>query len=141
MLRISTSARRAIACEVPRPLCTGDRPYAHPCCGTQCGGPREAPKHACRQLEGWKQHKPLWQESKATVLEKFAARCPATAGWEQQLRQYSTLAAELTGQVRGAASGGSSSCDSTMEPRHGSGLTARCVRCSQSSARPLHACW
>ena len=57
------------------------------------------PPNACRQLEGWKQHKPLWQESKATVLEKFAARCPDTAGWEQQMRQYSALAAELTAQV------------------------------------------
>ena len=74
-------------------------PVARPCVSCTLHAVLQQSHRACRQLEGWKQHKPLWQESKAAVLEKFAARCPDTAGWEQQMRQYSTLAAELTAQV------------------------------------------
>ena len=76
-----------------------------------------------RHLEGWKRHKPLWQESKAAALEKFVARGPDTSAWEQQMKQYTTLAAELTAQVLTKADANTARVSLKLPP-------VRCPLCS-----------
>lgn len=44
-----------------------------------------------RYLESWKRHQSLWKTEKSSVLEKFKARDPTNAQFEEKLAKYSKV--------------------------------------------------
>ncbi|XP_057687718.1 dynein axonemal heavy chain 10-like isoform X2 [Corythoichthys intestinalis] len=51
---------------------------------------------ADQYLNHWKQYKPLWERDKATVCEKFAAKDPTCAMYDQRLQFYAHITQKVT---------------------------------------------
>lgn len=56
-----------------------------------------------RYIEGWKKHSSLWKVDKTGVLDKFAAKNPSNAQFEEKLAKYSKMSEEMWAQVRAAS--------------------------------------
>ncbi|XP_075390744.1 dynein axonemal heavy chain 10 [Tenrec ecaudatus] len=48
-----------------------------------------------KYLQKWKRYRPLWKLDKAIVMEKFAARKPPCAAYDEKLQFYSKIASEV----------------------------------------------
>lgn len=55
--------------------------------------------HAHRYVESWKRHQALWKTEKASVMEKFKAKHPTNADFEEKLAKYAKLADDVWRQV------------------------------------------
>eukprot|EP00803_Ostreobium_quekettii_P011338 evm.model.scf_1312.1 EVM.evm.TU.scf_1312.1 scf_1312:839-40608(+) len=53
-----------------------------------------------RYVESWKRHQSLWKTEKTSVLEKFKARDPTNAQFEEKLAKYSKLARDIFSQPK-----------------------------------------
>ncbi|KAK9825454.1 hypothetical protein WJX81_002895 [Elliptochloris bilobata] len=61
-------------------------------------GIQKAASGLARVTEGWKVHQPLWKLDKGTMLDKFKARNPAHAAWEERMARYARIAREVLAQ-------------------------------------------
>ena len=55
--------------------------------------------HPYRYVESWKRHQALWKTEKASVMEKFKAKHPTNADFEEKLAKYAKLADDVWRQV------------------------------------------
>ncbi|PNH10671.1 Dynein-1-alpha heavy chain, flagellar inner arm I1 complex [Tetrabaena socialis] len=53
-----------------------------------------------KYAESWRRHQSLWKTDKNSVLDKFKARDPAAAAFEEKLSKYSQMATEVSDQAR-----------------------------------------
>ena len=53
-----------------------------------------------RYIESWKKHSSLWKVDKNGVLDKFAAKNPTNAQFEEKLAKYYKMSEEMWAQVR-----------------------------------------
>ena len=52
-----------------------------------------------RYIESWKKHSSLWKVDKNGVLDKFAAKSPTNAQFEEKLSKYYKMSEEMWSQV------------------------------------------
>ena len=48
-----------------------------------------------RYIESWRRHQSLWKTDKASVLDKFRAKEPSCAAYEEKLSKYRKVSSTL----------------------------------------------